>query len=47
MHQLHYDLLTYTELELSLALSSNIYETVDLIGLGCFFFLLHTKINGT
>lgn len=38
MHQLHYDLLTYTELELSLALSSNIYETVDLIGLGFFFF---------
>lgn len=35
------------KLELSLALSSNIYETMDLIGLGFFFFLLRTKINGT
>ena len=31
------------ELELSLALSSNIYETMDLIGLGFFLFFYYTQ----
>lgn len=31
------------KLELSLALSSNIYETMDLIGLGFFFFYYARK----